>query len=180
MELKVLPSDAGSNDANTDQPWYAGGLRFTCTQCGNCCTGGPGYVWISREEAGRLADYLRIPRQEAIDRYCREVQGAYSLRESRNARGEFDCIFLKEEKVTTGSNGDQVGHTMRTCTVYAARPLQCRTWPFWSENLRSEQAWNRSARRCHGMNHGHRHFTRQQIEALRDTRDWPGDAPTST
>jgi Fe-S-cluster containining protein len=178
MELKVLQNAPHASDS-TQQPWYAAGLRFTCTQCGNCCTGGPGYVWISRQEIARMADHLRISPQDVIARYCRQVDGKYSLRENPNARGEYDCVFLREEQVSVGQNAEQIVHTRRICTVYPVRPLQCRTWPFWSENLRSPEAWNRSARRCHGMNHGHRHFTQQQIEALRDARDWPEDPPAS-
>ncbi|WP_428939032.1 YkgJ family cysteine cluster protein [Fontivita pretiosa] len=178
MELKVLQNPPTAGDG-PERPWYDAGLRFTCTQCGNCCTGGPGYVWISRQEIARMAEYLQISRQEVIARYCREVDGKCSLRENRNARGEYDCIFLREEQVCVGDNSEQIVHTRRVCTVYPVRPLQCRTWPFWSENLRSPEAWNRSAQRCHGMNHGQRHFTRQQIEALRDARDWPQDPPTS-
>ena len=26
------------------------GLRFECTQCGDCCTGAPGYVWVNKAE----------------------------------------------------------------------------------------------------------------------------------
>ena len=36
-------------------PWYREGLRFTCTQCGDCCTGAPGYVWVNQEEIDQLA-----------------------------------------------------------------------------------------------------------------------------
>src|SRR5688500_1701558 len=46
MKLTVL------NEADTDAPWFADGLSFTCTACGNCCTGGPGFVWITKEEIG--------------------------------------------------------------------------------------------------------------------------------
>ena len=44
MKLDVLNSDSEA------QPWYAAGLQFGCTECGNCCAGAPGYVWISTEE----------------------------------------------------------------------------------------------------------------------------------
>jgi Fe-S-cluster containining protein len=27
------------------------------------------------------------------------------------------------------------------CTVYEARPTQCRTFPFWKENLRRRGSW---------------------------------------
>jgi Fe-S-cluster containining protein len=171
MQLKVLQQN------ETDSPpWYGGGLRFTCTQCGNCCTGPPGYVWISKEEIGRLAKHLRIGAAEVIEQYCRKVGGKYSLRETRNSSGQYDCIFLKEEK-SADKNG--VVHSKRACTVYEARPLQCRTWPFWEGNLQSPQRWKHAAERCHGMNFGSRIFSREQIESLRDAKDWPQRPPTS-
>jgi hypothetical protein len=40
------------------------------------------------------------------------------------------------------------------CTVYPARPAQCRTWPFWESNTESRAAWDRAAAGCPGMNHG--------------------------
>ena len=64
--------------------------------------------------------------------------------------------------------GGLSGHAMRACAVYPVRPLQCRTWPFWPENLSSEQAWNHSAKRCHGMNAAGRTFSLNQIHAIRD------------
>ena len=164
MELKVIQDEK-------EPPWYGGGLRFTCTQCGNCCTGPPGYVWISKEEIARLAKHLQIDVQQVIEQYCRKVGGKYSLRENRNEHGEYDCIFLKEEKIG--------GLSKRSCTIYAARPLQCRTWPFWDGNLQSPQRWKHAAERCHGMNFGSRIFSREQIESLRDAKDWPQRPPTS-
>jgi uncharacterized protein len=171
MKLDVLPS-AGS------EPWYADGLRFTCSQCGNCCTGGPGFVWISDEELRRLAEHLGLSTVETVERYCRTIGSRISLREVRNDRGEYDCIFLKEERSERRRGGETIVHTKRSCTIYPVRPLQCRTWPFWEGNLASREAWERSARRCHGMNRGRR-FTREEMEALRDAVEWPQDPPTS-
>ena len=48
--------------------WYADGLRFKCTQCGNCCTGGPGYVWFDDDEAQAMADQLGIEKREFYQR----------------------------------------------------------------------------------------------------------------
>ena len=45
---------AGSDAA----PWYKDGLQFTCTQCGDCCTGAPGVVWVTDDELREIADYL--------------------------------------------------------------------------------------------------------------------------
>jgi uncharacterized protein len=169
MKLDVLKDESAAD------PWYADGLNFTCSQCGNCCTGGPGYVWVSKQEIVRLADFLKITPAETVDKYCRKVDGQFSLNEHRNAAGLYDCVFLTEQKVTSGG----ATHTRRGCSIYPVRPLQCRTWPFWPENLWSKKTWDHAAKRCHGMGAGRRHFTRGQIEALRDARDWPDNPPTS-
>lgn len=172
MELKVL------HPAPAKPPWYGGGLRFTCSQCGNCCTGPEGYVWISSTEIHRLSEHLGIPTDQVIKDYCRKIGKKFSLKEVRNARGEYDCIFLKEMKAPS-TNGSKVMHTIRACTIYEVRPLQCRTWPFWDGNLSSPGAWERAGERCHGMNNGPRVFSVEQIEALRDAKDWPNRPPTS-
>ena len=168
MKLDVLKDGA-------DQPWYADGLNFTCSQCGNCCTGGPGFVWISRQEIVRLAEFLGITPAQTVEKYCRKIDGQFSLNEYRNSAGLYDCVFLKEQKVTV--NG--VTQTRRGCSVYEVRPLQCRTWPFWPENLEDLEAWARASRRCHGLGTGHRHFTRERSEALRVAEDWPENPRTS-
>jgi hypothetical protein len=175
VNLSVLPQDA--------DPWYSDGLSFTCTQCGNCCTGGPGVVWISRDEIVRLADHLKITPEQTVERYCRKVDGRFSLTEFRNARGEYDCVFLHEERTErqekdADGHDKKVTHTRRTCTAYAARPLQCRTWPFWRENLASEAVWNRSSQRCPGMNQGKK-YSIDRITQLRDATDWPANSPGS-
>ena len=177
MNLKVV------QPAAQEKPWYAGGLTFTCTQCGNCCTGGPGFVWITVEEIRRLAEFLRLSPEETVERYCRKIDGKFSLKESRN-RGSYDCIFLREEKAARGGktaegHDEAVCHTKRSCAMYSVRPLQCRTWPFWDSNLESPERWRFAAERCHGMNNGPRRFTLKQIEAIRDAADWPKNPPSS-
>jgi Fe-S-cluster containining protein len=170
MKLKVL------------EPWYAQGLKFTCQQCGNCCTGAPGYVWISDVEIGRLAAFLKLTEREVIRQYCRKVGQRYTLKEIRNSAGQYDCVFLKEEKAQKPrlKFGDEVvHHTRRTCSVYSVRPLQCRTWPFWDSLLSSEEAWNEAGKRCHGINHGKRVFSKEEAEKLKDAEDWPQRPPTS-
>jgi len=162
MRLPVL---ANSKDQTV---WHADGLQFTCSQCGNCCTGNPGYVWISPEEIARLAGHLGLSPQIVMDRYCRSVGGRVSLNETRTPQGMYDCVFLKEDPK----------RGRKSCSIYPVRPLQCRTWPFWPENLSDRSRWDRAAKRCHGMNHG-RKFTLEQIESLRDATDWPDNPPTS-
>ena len=146
--------------------WYDKGLSFTCTQCGNCCTGGPGYVWISDEEVARLAEHLKLSEKETRRRHIRRVAGGQSLKEIKRA-GKYDCAFL------TGEPGGKRG-----CSIYDARPLQCRTWPFWPENL-TEDGWDDAKQTCPGLGKGTR-YTAKQIEAIRDAADWPERPPSST
>ncbi|MGH7213249.1 MAG: YkgJ family cysteine cluster protein [Tepidisphaeraceae bacterium] len=166
------------NVLDQPDPWYADGLSFTCTQCGNCCTGSPGYVWVSDVEVDRLAAYLETDRAEVLRRYCRKVGGRVSLKEERSPLGLYDCVFLKEIKTARREGVEEVVHTRRVCTIYAVRPLQCRTWPFWEGNLASEKGWARASNRCPGMGRG-KQYTPAQIEALRDAPDWPEQPPTS-
>jgi uncharacterized protein len=162
MELKVLKNDT--------RPWYAEGLSFTCTQCGNCCTGGPGYVWITRKEIRLLAEHLQLTPEQVVEQYCRKVGGRFSLREVRRGAQRHDCIFLKEIPAEP-HNGDQVVQSRRVCEIYPVRPLQCRTWPFWKENLSSRRAWDTAARRCPGMNSG-RLRPASEVEQIRDATEW--------
>jgi Fe-S-cluster containining protein len=112
-------------------PWYRDGLAFTCTRCGNCCTGAPGYVWVTPDEIERLAAFRHETVEEFSARFVRLVGDRYSLIEKPGG----DCVFWDK----------QAG-----CTVYSARPVQCRTWPFWPENLESAQDWRQVQEVCPG------------------------------
>ncbi len=61
------------------------------------------------------------------------------------------CQWLLREK----ANGDCVFYESgRGCTVYQARPRQCRTWPFWESNLRTPEDWERTKELCPGSGQG--------------------------
>ena len=48
------------------------------------------------------------------------------------------------------------------CSVYKARPIQCRTWPFWNENMNAK-TWNKEiALFCPGIGKG-RKYTKESI-----------------
>jgi Fe-S-cluster containining protein len=173
MQLRVLDPQV------KEQPWYAQGLAFSCTCSGNCCTGGPGFVWMSEEEITRLAEHLDITREETLKKYCRKMGRRISLKERRTPQGKYDCVFLTEiDEPIEGRDPKLPPNRKRVCGIYPVRPLQCRTWPFWEVNLETPAAWKRAARGCPGMNRG-RHFTSGQIESLRDATEWPDKPPTS-
>ncbi len=144
--------------------WYADGLRFTCTQCGNCCTGPPGVVWFDDEELQAMADLCDLTTDEFFKRYARRIGRRYSL-EERKTRHGYDCIFLRRDE-----------HGKALCSIYDVRPKQCRTWPFWPENLATAQEYHRAAERCPGMKRGlEGDGTFYPIEDIRIRRDNSGN-----
>ncbi len=173
MIAVTMALDDEKRDEAAKATWYADGLHFQCTACGNCCTGGPGYVWISPVELGRLAKHLGESVDAVAEKYCRKIGARFSLKEKpQNSRGEYDCIFLEEQETADPSDGQTVKHRKRTCSIYAVRPLQCRTWPFWYGLLTNPKTWDEAAKRCAGINAGELRSL-PYILARRDATDWP-------
>ena len=52
------------------------------------------------------------------------------------------------------------------CQIYGARPIQCRTWPFWDSNLKSEKAWKETCEECPGSGNG-KVYSLEEIEVQR-------------
>ena len=126
--------------------FYAQGLRFSCQQCHHCCRGTqPGWVYPSRKEIQRMAGWLQLTAAEFRRRYLvRDPNGEVSLRIRPNG----DCAFWNQG-----------------CTIYPVRPRQCRTFPFWSENLESREAWAAVEKICQGAGQG-RLYQLEEIEAV--------------
>ena len=140
--------------------WYADGLQFECTCCGACCTGSTGYVAFTPDEGKQMAQAIGLSEQDFYNQYAHRMtprKAGWSLNERKTEHG-YDCVFLDRTS--------QPGKAL--CRVHNARPGQCRTWPFWPENISSPRAWQRTARHCEGINQGKR-YTLQQIRIERDT-----------
>lgn len=120
------------------------GLCFECQQCGACCTGAPGTIYVSGEEIDAIAQYLEITVAAALADFLYPYKNSFSIRE--DAAG--NCFFYKGG-----------------CTIYTVRPLQCRSFPFWFENVRTRANWQAMSRQCPGIGRGRR-YTREEIMAL--------------
>jgi Fe-S-cluster containining protein len=131
-------------------PWYREGLAFSCTRCGACCTGAPGYVWVSDEEIERIAEFRGETVEQFAARFVRRVGDSYSLIEKPGG----DCIFWDR---TAG------------CTVYPARPIQCQTWPFWPENVETPQDWVQVRSVCPGSGRGRLYSVDEIISSISKT-----------
>lgn len=131
--------------APASREWYSEGLRFECTGCGQCCTGPPGLVEFTRGEGLRMARNLGLDYREFLNRHALRTDCGWALQEVQAPEGQgLDCTMLERQGVP--------GKAL--CRVYQDRPQQCRTWPFWPENLRSPRAWRRAGVRCPGMDQG--------------------------
>lgn len=123
----------------SDGPWYAAGLRFSCRQCGRCCSGAPGYVWVTEAETARIAQHCSLSPADFTRTHLRQVGHRRSLLEKAGG----DCDFL--ERLSDGRT---------RCAIHPVRPIQCRTWPFWKSNLDSPESWCLAARHCPGIDAG--------------------------
>lgn len=123
--------------SDTSEPWYAAGLAFECTQCGNCCTGEPGTVRLTEVEADALAAHEELARTDFNTLRTRREQGTGALLLREYSDGS--CVYWK-----AGAG----------CTVYKFRPLQCRTFPFWRGNVASQKHWQLAGTACPGIGRG--------------------------
>jgi len=136
----------GNGAARTS--FYTNGLRFGCVRCSRCCRHTPGYVFLSEQDIEKLCAFLDIHRDEFYRSYCRQVPLGIVNRVSLTEKPNLDCVFWENDG----------------CTVYAARPLQCRSFPFWSSSLSSKVRWKEVARECPGIGAGQVH-SRGEIES---------------
>ncbi len=146
---KPLPAKTGR------PPFYAEGIQFECQGSGKCCTsrGSYGYVFLTKADQKRLADFFKLSVPAFLKRYCGDKDGTAYVLDPRELGitgiPEGDCLFLDQNR----------------CKVYEARPEHCRTWPFWPENMNPKTWRNEIAAFCPGVGKGKVH-TREEIEAV--------------
>ena len=133
----------GSADPSEPDGDAAAGLRFECTQCGKCCfiRGEYGHVYLNDAEMIALARHLELSVREFRARYTtRDELGWDELLFDRDAADDQHCVFLDPDT--------------KRCTVHEARPLQCRTFPFWRDFIREDRWTEEVAAMCEGIGRG--------------------------
>ncbi len=117
---------------------YKNGIRFECQGSGKCCVSRDsyGFVYLSNKDLKRFSRYFKISIKTFKKKYCQITDGFIHLTEKDELKG--NCIFLKD----------------KMCTVYKSRPSQCRTWPFWNDNMNTK-IWNKDISvNCPGVGKG--------------------------
>jgi Fe-S-cluster containining protein len=79
-----------------------------------------------------LAAHFSLTPEEFAKHYTRLVEGQYAL---LDRPGSDQCIFLQDNK----------------CNVYGSRPTQCRTFPWWIQNLKKPKEWEEAATHCEAI-----------------------------
>jgi len=126
--------------------WYSDGLKFECTGCGGCCTdhGEYAYVYLLQPEIEAIAEYLELSVDDFRQKYCLHSDELVYLKMETP-----DCLFFKNGK----------------CVIYPVRPKQCRTWPFWKDNL-DKETWDNDVKPfCPGIGKGKR-FSPEEIDSI--------------
>jgi len=117
--------------------WWADGIRFQCQGSGKCCVSRDeyGFVFLTKNDQKNLAKHLGISTSAFTKKYCTKLKGLFHLNEDPK---DPNCLFLQNKK----------------CSVYEARPTQCRTWPFWPEVMNPKTWKNEVATFCPGVGKG--------------------------
>lgn len=121
------------------------GIRFECQRCGVCCNGDPGVVYVDDREITEIAGFVDIPREVFVERCLYLLKTSCAIKETNDGR----CIFYE--------NG---------CAIYPVRPLQCRTFPFWFQNMRSRYAFKAGTAFCPGIGKGPLHSKEAILECI--------------
>lgn len=137
--------------------WWEEGVRFECQGSGRCCVsrGEFGYVYLTLEDRKRMAALLGMTTAAFTRTWCKKTDGVYHLKEAQGP----ECVFLKGNR----------------CTVYEARPEQCRTWPFWPEVMNAKTWKTEVAAYCPGVGKGRVHSAAEIRETLEAQAKWEDD-----
>ena len=116
-------------------PWWMKGVNFSCQPaCGRCCNQPGGIVYLSPDDAQRLAGHASLEVEDWLERDARQTYDGRFVLKSREEDGV--CIHLNEQQ---------------QCNVYEVRPQQCKAFPWWGENLATQTAWDKVKQSCPGI-----------------------------
>jgi len=104
-------------------------MKFKCMKCGNCCSDENILITVTHKDLQRLVKHLKcalndlikfigfyygedLSREKMVTPAFLTVRGSAFLALIKKENGE--CIFLKNNR----------------CSIYPARPLVCRSFPF--------------------------------------------------
>jgi len=114
--------------------WEKEPLRFECQpDCFKCCSK-PGVVYFDTPAIENAARIIKI----SVERLKKEFLKFNDGQWVHEVENEKPCSFL----------------TPQGCAIHHGKPLQCRTYPFWQENMTSKSMWKLVGAFCPGIGIG--------------------------
>ena len=114
--------------------WEKEPLRFECqSDCFKCCTK-PGVVYFDKASIENASKILRIS-SELFRKEFLLLDDGHWVHEVANGD---PCAFLAPEG----------------CSIHNGKPIQCRSYPFWKENMTSKSMWSLVGAFCPGIGFG--------------------------
>lgn len=93
---------------------YPVGIRFACSKCGLCCGDTDKktrHILLLKKDAERIAAHIQKPIETFATKNTGQAPYVFQMQKDPKTG---KCLFLKENQ----------------CTIYLARPLICRFYPF--------------------------------------------------
>jgi len=114
--------------------WEREKIHFECQEgCLKCCLK-PGVIYFDKADVKNATEFLGCEQEVFVNEYLKKEGKHWEL----EVEDDQPCPFL----------------TMEGCAIHEAKPKQCRTYPFWKENLRTRNHWKLTAGFCPGIHEG--------------------------
>ena len=114
--------------------WEKEPLRFECqSDCFKCCTK-PGVVYFDKASIENASRILRVSSELFRKEFLLWDDGHW-VHEVANGN---PCALLTPEG----------------CSIHNGKPIQCRSYPFWKENMTSKSMWTLVGAFCPGIDFG--------------------------
>jgi hypothetical protein len=101
--------------------WYSAGLSFRCTQCGDCCSGAEGYVWVNQAEIDAMAARTGMDPAAFEAAFVKRVGVRRSLKERLGG----DCVLLPRGHRRAGRQDQNLTRLGRVPRVHEPRAMDC-------------------------------------------------------
>jgi Fe-S-cluster containining protein len=116
---------------------YPTAVHFQCTKCGICCGDTKQktrHILLLKTETEQIATATSQPTSQFTTKIKNKAPYNYEMKKTKDGK----CIFLKNNR----------------CTIYAARPLICRFYPFELKITHSGKHTFLYTTECPGINKG--------------------------
>jgi Fe-S-cluster containining protein len=114
--------------------WEKESPRFECQpDCFKCCAK-PGIVYFDKSSIENASKITNLSTMHFKKEFLKRDDGQW-IHEVKDGN---PCAFL----------------TLEGCSIHFGKPIQCRSYPFWRENMTSKSMWKLVGSFCPGIDSG--------------------------